>query len=194
MKTAIKKYILGTLLFATFISYATEKNISKENRDGKKVKVEFKAVKKGQVLSIKDANGGIIYNDIIATAGNYSKTFDLTALKNGRYTTELAKNFEIIIKPFFVENGLVTFLTKNTKTIFKPVIRITENLVFISKMSFDNTPIKVTLYYQGDVIYSETVKEEKELERVFRLLKTKKGNYRVALNSKNRGYSKRFKI
>jgi len=67
-------------------------------------------------------------------------------------------------------------------------------LVFISKMSFDNTPIKLTLYYQGNVIYSETIKEEKELERVFRLLKTKKGAYRVAINSKKRGYSKNFKI
>ncbi|MFT5257323.1 MAG: hypothetical protein ACI8VJ_000453 [Polaribacter sp.] len=194
MKTTLKKYLIVALMFGTLINYATEKNNAINVIDGKKVKVEFTAVKKGQVLSIKDANGSIIYNYIIETPGNYSKTFDLTALKNGRYTTELEKNFEIIIKPFFVENGLVTFLTQNTKTIFKPIIRTAENLVFISKMSFDNEAIKITLYYEGAVIYSETIKEGKELERIFRLLKTKKGDYRVAINSKKRGYSKSFKI
>jgi hypothetical protein len=194
MKTTFKKYLLVVLMFGTFINYATEKNNTNNLIDGKKVKVEFTAVKKGQVLSIKDANGSIVYNDIIETSGNYSKIFDVTALKNGRYTTELEKNFEIIIKPFFVENGLVTFLTQNTKTIFKPIIRTAENLVFISKMSFDNAPIRITLYYEGTIIYSETIKEEKELERVFRLLKTKKGAYRVAINSKKRSYSKSFKI
>jgi hypothetical protein len=194
MKTTFKKYLLVVLMFGTFINYATEKNNTINLIDGKKVKVEFTAVKKGQVLSIKDANGSIVYNDIIETSGNYSKIFDVTALKNGRYTTELEKNFEIIIKPFFVENGLVTFLTQNTKTIFKPIIRTAENLVFISKMSFDNAPIRITLYYEGTIIYSETIKEEKELERVFRLLKTKKGAYRVAINSKKRSYSKSFKI
>ena len=194
MKTTLKKYLAVVLMFATFINYATEKNNAINIIAGKNVKVEFSAVRKGQVLSIKDAKGSIIYNDIIETSGNYSKMFDLTALKNGRYTTELEKNFEIIIKPFLVENGFVTFLTQNTKTIFKPIIRTAENLVFISKMSFDNAPIKITLYYEGAIIYSETIKEEKELERVFRLLKTKKGAYRVAINSKKRGYSKNFKI
>mgnify|MGYP006126666297 CR=1 FL=1 len=194
MKKIFKKYLVVVLMFGAFINYATEKNNAINTIDGKKVKVEFTAVRKGQVLSIKDANGSIIYKDIIETSGNYSKTFDVTALKNGRYTTELEKNFEIIIKPFFVENGLVTFLTQNKKTIFKPIIRTAENLVFISKMSFDNAPIKITLYYEGAIIYSETIKEEKELERVFRLLKTKKGAYRVAINSKKRGYSKNFKI
>ena len=194
MKTTLKRYLIVALMFGTLINYATEKNNTSNIADGKKVKVEFTAVKKGQVLSIKDANGSIVYKDIIENSGNYSKIFDITILKNGRYTTELEKNFEIIIKPFFVENGLVTFLTQNTKTIFKPIIRTAENLVFISKMSFDNAPIKITLYYEGAIIYSETIKEEKELERVFRLLKTKKGAYRVAINSKKRGYSKNFKI
>jgi hypothetical protein len=194
MKTAIKKYLVVVLMFGTLINYAIDKNTSIGIIDVKKVKVEFKAVKKGQILFIKDANGSIIYNDMIKANGNYSKIFDLTALKNGRYTTELDENFKIIVKPFFVENGMVTFLTKNAKTIFKPVIRTTENFVFISKMSFNNAPIKITLYYEGEVIYSETTNEEKELKRIFRLLKTKKGDYRVAINSKNRAYSKNFKI
>ena len=194
MKTTIKKYLVAVAMSLSSANYATEKNISTTAIDGKKVKVEFTAVKKGQVLSIKDKNGLAIYNDVIEMAGNYTKTFDLTALKNGLYTTELDKNFETIIKPFLVENGLVTFLTEENKTIFKPVIRTIENLVLISRISLNKQPVKITLYYEGNVIYTETTQDHKVLNRAFRLLKRKKGNYTVAINANNKNYSKNFII
>ena len=194
MKTTIKKYLVAVAMLLSSANYATEKNISTTAIDGKKVKVEFTAVRKGQVLSIKDKNGLAIYNDVIEMAGNYTKTFDLTALKNGLYTTELDKNFETIIKPFLVENGLVTFLTEENKTIFKPVIRTIENLVLISRISLNKQPVKITLYYEGNVIYTETTQDHKVLNRAFRLLKSKKGNYTVAINANNKNYSKNFII
>ena len=193
MKTIFKKYFIVVLMFGTFINYATEKNIS-TTIDGKKVKVEFTAVRKGQVLSIKNANSIVMYRDIIEMAGNYARTFDLTGLENGKYTAELEKDFETIIKPFLVANGLVTFTPEENKTIFKPVIRIQDNLLLISKISLENQPIKITLYYKGDVIYTETAKDIKVLNRAFRLLKNKKGNYTAAINANGKKYSKNFKI
>lgn len=192
MKTILKKTLLAILILGTFINYANEKNTS--NSDVKNVKVAFKAVKKGQTISIKDKNNDIIYNDIIQMAGNYSKIFDLTALKNGRYTAELNKDFEIIIKPFIVENGFVTFLANNEKTIYIPLIRTTENLVFISKRGFDKGFVKITLYYGDELIYTETSTEERLLNRTYRLLKNKTGAYKAVVYSNNRSYTKAFKI
>jgi hypothetical protein len=157
MKTIIKKYLVAVTFLLSLVSYATEKNIS-TTIDGKKVKVEFTAVRKGQVLSIKNANNIVMYSDVIEMAGNYTRTFDLTNLENGKYTAELEKDFETIIKPFLVENGLVTFTPEENKTIFKPVIRIQDNLLLISKISLENQPVKITLYYQGDIIYTENAK------------------------------------
>ena len=193
MKTTIKKYLVAVTFLLSLVSYATEKNIS-STIEGRKVKVEFTAVKKGQVLSIKNANSIVMYSDIIEMAGNYARTFDLTGLENGKYTTELEKDFETIIKPFLIENGLVTFLPEENKTIFKPVIRIQDNLLLISKISLENQPIKITLYYKGDVIYTETAKDIKVLNRAFRLLKNKKGNYTATINANGKKYSKNFKI
>ena len=193
MKTIIKKYLVAVTFLLSLVSYATEKNIS-STIEGRKVKVEFTAVKKGQVLSIKNANSIVMYSDIIEMAGNYARTFDLTGLENGKYTTELEKDFETIIKPFLIENGLVTFLPEENKTIFKPVIRIQDNLLLISKISLENQPIKITLYYKGDVIYTETAKDIKVLNRAFRLLKNKKGNYTATINANGKKYSKNFKI
>jgi hypothetical protein len=193
MKTTIKKHLVAVTFLLSLVSYATEKNIS-STTEGRKVKVEFTAVKKGQVLSIKNTNSIVMYSDIIEMAGNYARIFDLTSLENGKYTTELEKDFETIIKPFLIENGLVTFLPEENKTIFKPVIRIQDNLLLISKISLENQPIKITLYYKGDVIYTETAKDIKVLNRAFRLLKNKKGNYTATINANGKKYSKNFKI
>lgn len=193
MKTTIKKYLVAVTFLLSLVSYATEKNIS-STIEGRKVKVEFTAVKKGQVLSIKNANSIVMYSDIIEMAGNYARTFDLTGLENGKYTTELEKDFETIIKPFLIENGLVTFLPEENKTIFKPVIRTQDNLLLISKISLEDQPVKITLYYKGDVIYTETSKDTKVLNRALRLLKNKKGNYTVAISADNKNYRKNFKI
>ena len=193
MKTIIKKYLVAVTFLLSLVSYATEKNIS-TTIDGKKVKVEFTAVRKGQVLSIKNANNIVMYSDVIEMAGNYARTFDLTNLENGKYTAELEKDFETIIKPFLVANGLVTFTPEENKTIFKPVIRIQDNLLLISKISLENQPIKITLYYIDAVIYTETSKDTKVLNRALRLLKNKKGTYTVAINADNKNYRKNFKI
>ena len=193
MKTTIKKHLVAVTFLLSLVSYATEKNIS-SSTEGRKVKVEFTAVKKGQVLSIKNANSIVMYSDIIEMAGNYARTFDLTGLENGKYTTELEKDFETIIKPFLIKNGLVTFLPEENKTIFKPVIRTQDNLLLISKISLEDQPVKITLYYKGDVIYTETSKDTKVLNRALRLLKNKKGNYTVAISADNKKYSKNFKI
>ena len=64
MKTTIKKYLVAFTFLLSVVSYATEKNIS-STIDGRKVKVEFTAVKKGQVLSIKNANSIVMYRDCL---------------------------------------------------------------------------------------------------------------------------------
>ena len=193
MKTIINKYLVTFTILVSLANYATENNISTPI-NGKKVKVEFIAVKKGQILSIKNANSVIMYSDVIEMAGNYARTFDLTGLENGKYRIELEKNFETIIKPFLLENRLITFLPEENKTIFKPVIRTQDNLLLISKISLENQPVKITLYYEGEVIYTETAKDAKILNRALRLLKNKKGNYTVAISADNKNYSKSFKI
>ena len=87
-----------------------------------------------------------------------------------------------------------SFTPEENKTIFKPVIRIEDNLLLISKISLENQPVKITLYYKGEVIYTETAEDAKILNRALRLLKNKKGNYTVAISADNKNYRKNFKL
>ena len=193
MKTTIKKYLVViVMMLVTSINYAN-KNTAVKIVDGKKVRIEFESVKKGHTLSVKDKNGTVIYSQEIENSGTYSKVLDLSKLEKGNYTTELEKDFEIIIKPFTVLDGQVSF--DEEKTIFKPVIRTENNLVLISKLAFDNQPLKIAIYYNDEVIFSETVTDEKNLlKRVYKLSKEEKGDYKVIINSNNRSYIKDFNI
>ncbi|QVY64825.1 hypothetical protein [Polaribacter sp. Q13] len=194
MRTIMKTILVVTLMFGTLISYANDNKKSTNAVAAKRVKVEYKSVKRGHALTIKNENGLTIYKQVIQSSGTYSKTFDLTNLEDGLYTTELEKDFEIIVDKIEVKDGFVTFLNEKSETIFKPVIRTEGDLVLISKIAFNKEPLKVILYYDNHVILSEKVEGNKLINRVYKLTNTEKGAYKVVIYSDNKMYEKEFTI
>lgn len=194
MKTAIKNYlVIATLMLGTLIGYANENNTDFNFLKGKKIKVEFKTVKKGELLSIKNEEGNIIYSLEIKNSGSYSRIFDLSKLEEGNYTTELEKDYEIIIKSFSVMAGDITF--GKEQIIFKPVIRTENDLVLISKLNFEKKPVKISLYYNNDLIFSETItNSEALLKRIYKLSEKEEGSYSVVMHCDNKYYTKNFKL
>ncbi|WP_146105299.1 hypothetical protein [Polaribacter butkevichii] len=190
----MKIVIIVALMFGTLIGYANN-NISDNDLKAKKtVKVEFNNVKKGQTLTIKNGEGVAVYNNEIKNSGNYSKTFDFSALEDGIYTAELNKDFEIIIKQFFVKNGLVTFLNNKNEKVFKPVIRVENNLLYVSKIAFNNEPLKVAIYYNNEEILSDTIEGNQILKRIYKLSEGQNGNYKVIVSTNDRSYVKNLTI
>ncbi|WP_298763148.1 hypothetical protein [uncultured Polaribacter sp.] len=194
MKAIVKKLVVVALMFGTLITNGN--NNAKENNTSKvsNVIVEFTAAKKGQVLSIRNLEGTSVYSAQIEKNGAFSKTFDLSHLAEGNYTTELEKEFEIIVKSFSISKGLVTF-EDNVEKVFKPIIRTENNLVLISKIAFNKEPLKVNLYYGDEMIYKETVTDAKSiLNRVYRVSEQEKGAYTVVIKSNNRSFTKNFNL
>lgn len=192
MKTTMKRNILAALLFVATIGYADSGKTT--FIDVKKVKVEFSSVKKGQTLEIKDEIGTTIYFERIQNNGGLSRTFDLTALENGNYSIELNKDFEIIIKPFTVKKGEVTFMADKEEIVFKPVIRTSENKLLISKYAFQNHQMDVKIYFEGNLIFSENIKGKNSLNRVYQLSADKRGPYDVVVNTDKKTYQESFNL
>jgi hypothetical protein len=190
----MKNLVLAALMFGTLISYATENKNTIDLKAKKTVKVEFNNVKKGQTLTIKDNQGVTVYNNEIKNTGNYSRTFDFSALEEGVYSAELNKDFEIIIKQFYFKNGLVTLLNNNSEKVFKPVIKTEGNLVYLSKMDFNEEPLKVVIYFNDEVVLTETTEGEKILNRIYKLSEKEIGDYKVIISSNNRTYVKNFRL
>lgn len=193
MTTIKKQLILIAIMLGTFIGYA-KNDIHDSNINSKKVTVEFRNVKKGHLLSIKDDQGVQIYSETVSENGHLAKILDVTSLEKGNYYVELDKDFEIVIKPFQIKENQVIFDESEEKTIFKPVFRNEENIVMVSKIAFDNEPIQIVIYFNDEIIFSETIKNETILNRIYRLEKEKIGNYKVVFYSNNRSFVKAFKI
>jgi hypothetical protein len=194
MKTIKRKVLVVVFMLVTLFNYANNDNDFNNTINAKKVKVAFKNVKKGHLLTIKDENGTQLHSETISRTGLLTKVFDLSSLGNGKYTVELNKDYEIIVKTLEVKNNKVIFNKDSKKIIFKPVIRNEENILMISKIAFDKKPMKVNLYFNGKAIYSETEKNEEILNRVYKFDKEVKGDYRVIIYNNNRRYVHDFKI
>ena len=194
MKTIKRRVLVVVFMLGTLFNYANNEKEFNKTVDAKKVKVVFKDVKKGQLLSVKDKNGFQLHSETVSSQGELTKFFDLSSLNNGVYTIELNKEFEVIIKSLLVKDNNVSFIKDSEKIIFKPVIRNIENLVLVSKMNFDKKPVKIALFYNDEIIYSETLKGELMLKRVYRLDKELKGDYKVIVYCDDESYSNEFKI
>ncbi len=190
MKT-IKKMTLVVLMLITTLCYAEKRNTVTFS---KVAVVEFVNAKKGQKLLVKDEYGIILHSETIKNSGDLSKAFDLNKLKNGLYTIELEKDFEIVIKPFEIKNSKAVFLTSEESTIFKPNVRTENNKLLVSQMTLGSNPIEVEIYYDGSLIYSESINGEKTMNRIYKLSETETGNYHAIIKSDDRTYVEYFEL
>ncbi len=200
MKNLIKKTVLIVVMTFTLLSNANE-GLSFIEKDGKiKTVLKLDHVKPGHLLSIIDINGLIMYKEHIRESGVYNKSFDLTALPNGDYFFEIDKGVAIKRIPFNVNLSSVAFNKEKESTVYKPIVRIKENLLFISRLSLQKEPLEIKVYYyesefyKFNLIYDEIVKDTKILNRIYALDSNKKGNYELVFKSTDRLFIEKVKL
>lgn len=201
MKKEIKKSILFIALIVSMIGYASNNEPITSKKDVKKATVSFVSVKKGQQLIIKSDTGIILYKEKIKQTGSYAKEFDLTSLPDGNYVFELEKELQIEIIPFKVSMDVVEFIKDKQESIFKPFVRFKDNKILLSRLSVDDKPLDVEIYYSSfdgvsdnELIFSETIDNKKVIERVYTLLKEKKGDYKIVMRLDGRTFNDTLSI
>lgn len=178
-------------MLTVIIGNANEISSLKVEGDLKKTALTIKNVKEGDLLSIKNNKGIIVYKELIQSSGTYKKGFDLTELPDGNYSFEIDKDLEIKIIPFTVKNNQVAFDKNKETVIYKPYVKEKNNLVFITKLALNLQPLKIRIYENHNdeyyLIHSEKIEGIQIVEKVYKL---KKGNYKIILNSDNKEYTK----
>ena len=201
MKKEVKTGIALVTILAAMLSHAERPTAFEKSVEMENTTLSINNVKQGQQLIIKDCNGIVLYKELIDKSGLYKKGFDLTALPNGEYYFELDKDIEIQIIPFTVKMNEVEFLKEKETVFFKPVIRLKENKILLSRLSFDQKPLEVKIYYDDNssygeyvLLHSEKFKDSKIIERVYQLNKNKKGSYKVVVKTENREFTETMTI
>lgn len=195
MKTIKRKVLVVVFMLGTLLNYANNLENYSTKLDAKKISIIFNNAKKGHYLTVKDETGTILHSETVTKAGMLKKIFDFSYLENGKYVVELNKDFEIVVKSFEVKDNMVIYNKDSKKVIFKPVVKNEENYLMISKIAFDKKPMNVTLYYENNIIYQESLKSSDDIiNRVYKLDEKKRGSYKLILNNNDRSYIKNFKI
>ncbi|MFI1744846.1 hypothetical protein [Thalassobellus sediminis] len=199
MKNVIKntkKGILMVTMLATLLSFANEASVTVKN-DADRTSLTFYNVKEGNLLSIKDDNGIILYKELIQKQGTYTKGFDLTSLPDGIYVFELEKDMEIDTIPFSVKSSHVVFDKEKEKIIFKPFTRVVGNLVYLTQLALNNESFKVEIFYSNsnfssdsELVYSEKIKNTKDIKRAYKLVGLEKGKYKMVCYLDDRKFTK----
>ncbi len=189
----IKKSVLLILLFVNTLSYAGKITLT-ENDNIKRTALTLKNVKEGNLLSIKDESGLILYKELIEKAGLYSKGFDLTQLPNGNYFFELEKDMEIKTIPFIVKSNNVIFKKAQERTIHKPHTKIKGNAIYVTKLALHFQPLHIEIFldtpYGYESLYTEKIRNKKVIEKIYKL--SEKGSYKIVYNTENRVFTKYF--
>ena len=105
------------------------------------------------------------------------------------------KNYNSIAKNNSVEKKVTIEFTNLNTVFFEPIIKIRnkKNLVYISKENSSKESVKVTIYYYNEIIYSKTFKSTEKL-KVFRLLESETGSYKIIVKSEGKSFIKNFEI
>ncbi|WP_035483733.1 hypothetical protein [Gaetbulibacter saemankumensis] len=189
------KKIINTLIFAVFtimFGNASEIDYTISNNNLKKTAITLTNVKAGNILTIKDSNNFVIFKESIKENGTYKKGFDLTALPSGNYVFEIEKDLEIKTIPFKINYKQVTFLNNEEATTYKPFLRQDKDMIFITKYCPNKEPLKISIFVFEDttyrLIHSEKITGSQTLEKAYRL--SKKGDYKIVINSNNKEHTK----
>ncbi|SDG72008.1 hypothetical protein [Winogradskyella thalassocola] len=185
MKTLFRNILVLAVMLGTLTSYANETI---------KDTPSSKMLSEGDHISVSNASGEVLYSGRINYNGQMKSLYDFSQLENGIYTVEVNKDYEIEINSVQVKNHLVTFLETSNKKIFKPVFRSKDSQIIISKLAIDTNKMTVELYFENDLIHSETIKGNDILNRVYKLDQNLKGNYTAIIRANDRVFVENFKI
>ncbi|PNW30205.1 hypothetical protein [Formosa algae] len=201
MKNLITLSICLLVMTTSIASTYTNISFSKKD-DGTKMEITLTLndVKAGQKLSIKDENGVTLYNQTIQKTGIYNSRFDLSALPNGDYYFEHNKDYYTKLIPFTVAQGEVNFDKANEKVIYKPVVRIKNDFIYVSKLDLEQNDVSIDIYYSAKdksefkLVQSDEISNTMKIERAYRISEQHKGNYKVVIKSNGHTYNENFKI
>ena len=186
MKHLFKNILVLAVMLGTFTSYAIEGLETYLNSTFE--------ITKGNLVSVKDSSGKTIYSGRTNYNGNLKTLYNFTNLKDGLYSIEIDKDFEIITKTFEVKNHNVTYLGSANETIFKPVIKIEEAKLLVSQSTFQKENVEIEIYYKDILIHSEVIIANSFLERIYKLDKNVKGAYTAIIRVNDRTYVEDFKL
>jgi len=181
MKNLFKKSVLGLLLLTATLASANVnfKNVKIFSENSKSLNLQLNNNDGESEIFIKDKYGIQLYNEQF-NGKQFSKKFDLALLPDGEYIVEIEGQTKIRVLPFNVSGSKVEVLENSKVLIYKPIIRVEGDLVYISKFSSMNENLKIAFFDADNNLLLEDKLDNKMVTgKIFNIRLLPKGNYKV---------------
>ena len=197
MKSLIKKSLVFAMLFTAMVTAASNEDSGVKFTlvDSKLIDLNLQNSDGDILISVKDIDGHVLYSENYEGL-NFSKKYDLATLPNGDYFFEIEGSTKIKLMPFKVSSTKVSFNNEIETIYFKPTVRHDKNLVYVSKVTFnEEVSFSITLYDEKlNNLYSEDLSGALSLGKVLNVSKLAKGNYKLVLKTGNMVFTEEIKI
>jgi len=181
MKNLFKKSVLGLLLLTATLASANVNfnNVRIFSENSKSLNLQLNNNDGESEIFIKDKYGIQLYNEQF-NGKQFSKKFDLALLPDGEYIVEIEGQTKIRVLPFNVSGSKVEVLENSKVLIYKPIMRVEGDLVYISKFSSMNENLKIAFFDADNNLLLEDKLDNKMVTgKIFNIRLLPKGNYKV---------------
>ena len=137
-------------------------------------------------VNVTDSKGDIVYNESeISPSLDYKKIFDLSDLKDGKYTLKVKLDDEVNLSELVVKDGIVQFV-KNDEEV-SPNFKLNGKILEFSFPNSSDQNVRLLLYNNdtNHWIYQENLYPESDISQTLNLSKLYQGSYKAVLISGN---------
>lgn len=183
MKNLFKKSALLLMLFITvgMSSKSMFDDIIVSTLNTKTINLQLSNTDGDLEVFIKDAYGILLYEEVFK-GEVLSKKFNLGLLPDGNYTVEIAGQTKINTIPLKIENSIITVLNSDKEVVYRPIVRVNGDLVFISKFAQLEEKLAISLYDGDTKLYDGLTKGKMDVSKVLNIKNLPKGTYKLVLN------------
>ncbi len=157
MKKLLKLGLLSVALVATVAANASNK-VKVEVLASNELSITMSEVVEGEVLSISDKKGKLVFSEILSATTSYTKTLDFSKLTQGVYYVKAETGNSIKVTPFIIVPDQVKIIKGETKTYNAPVYEIENGIAKLNIDNKDQHDVSITVYAKNSSIPLEEVR------------------------------------
>ncbi|WP_010177444.1 T9SS type A sorting domain-containing protein [Aquimarina agarilytica] len=157
MKKLLKLGLLSVALASSVIANASNK-VKVEVLASNELSITMSEVVEGEVLSITNKKGKLVFSEILSATSSYTKTLDFSKLTQGVYYVKAETESAVKVTPFIIVPDQVKIIKGATKTYNAPVFKVENGIAEVSIDNKDLHDVSITVYAKNSSIPLEEVR------------------------------------